>query len=255
MRTAIGRTPFPAIGKTMPGGTSSVSVILLCVASAAVLLCGDASAHRYIPNEGDHSTFENAIAISDINVSQVGYHEVTPALPRLWFSFSATEGQELHVELGVPQIDRLREYRPALAVLGPGLPAIEVPFAIPEGYGGWLFPTDDTGEPEAFHEPFTGTDSWLFPTKDLVLPSAGAYYVVAFVPSEQPGKLWMAVGTAEQFTLKDIFSLLDVIYRVRTFHEVFPFGGILFWAFLAVAAVLTALVSGVLYALKSAFAG
>lgn len=253
MKAVIIRTRLPAIQDVVPSGTHSVSAVILCVISAAALFCSDAFAHRYIPNQGDHSTFEDAIAISDVNVSQVGYQEVTPALPRLWFSFAAAEGQELHVELGVPQIERLREYRPALAVLGPGLPAIDVPFAIPDGYGGWLFPTDAIAEPEAFHEPFTGTDSWLFPAKDLVLPTAGAYYVVAFVPSEQPGKLWMAVGTAEQFTFKDIFSLLDVIYRVRTFHEVFPFGGILFWAFLAVVVVLTALASGALHILKSSF--
>ena len=102
---------------------------------------------------------ENAVFIDDASISHAVYHEVTEQTPRLWMTFDFEAGQEIYTQLGVPVLDRLAEFRPAFAVLGPGLPEIDLPFEIPDGLGGLLFTTDDIDEPEFFHEEFTGTDS------------------------------------------------------------------------------------------------
>jgi hypothetical protein len=104
---------------------------------------------------------------------------------------------------------------------------VDVPFAVPEGYGGWVFLSDDTA-PTEFHEPFTGTNSWILLEENLVLPTAGKYYVVAFDPAGSPGKLWVAVGESEAFGLSDIISLPATIKEVRKFHEIST-GGFGFW--------------------------
>jgi hypothetical protein len=187
-------------------------------------------AHKLIKDDGSHLDTANAIFVKDVSVSQVVYHVVPGAGDALWLSFGGQAGQELYAELGIPKIDGLENYRPAFVVLGPGLPAVDVPFDIPAGYGGWIFDTTGTPTPPVYDEKFTGTDSWKYPGQTYTLPATGRYYVVGYVPEGNAGKYWVAVGTKEKFTFKDIWELPDTISYVRCFHEVGPVGGLL-WFF------------------------
>jgi uncharacterized surface protein with fasciclin (FAS1) repeats len=95
-----------------------------------------------------------------------------------------------------------------------------LPFALPEGTGGILLKTDDVVEPQVFHEPFTGTDSWILRSKTLPLTEAGKYYIVAFAPQKEYGKLWLAVGRRESFGVGDLLKFGSWKARIRQFHEV-----------------------------------
>ena len=130
------------------------------------------------------------------------------------------------MSLGVPVIERLKDFRPALAVLGPGLPAVALPFEIPEGFGGLVFEAGTVTEPEVFHEPLTGTVSWVLFEDTVALPGSGQHYVVAYSPLGEPGKLWVTIGTREAFGLRDVIELPATVREVRAFHEV---GGQLRW--------------------------
>jgi hypothetical protein len=206
------------MNRTYRLGLLSLSMLML----AAPL----AWAHKPIFPGGRSCDQASAIAVEDITVSQVAYTELTEACPQLWLAFEATANQDLYLQIALPQIERFKNLRPAVAVLGPGLPSIDVPFSVPEGYGGYIFTTDDVTDPVAFHEPFTGTDSWILKEVNQALPNTGQYYIVAYIPSGQFGKIWVAFGKAEQFGLGDIFSLPETIKTVRTFHEVSGPGGI-----------------------------
>ncbi len=205
------------------------SVLWLVMTAFVLLTAEGAWAHRYIPYAGDHISAETAIPLRDIDVSQVAYHTATEAFPRVWFWFDAKADQIAKIQLGVPLIERFRDYRPAFALLGPGLPELALPFPAPEGLGGVLYSTESVVAPEVFHEEFTGTASWIFEMQSIRLPETGRYYLVAFASNGAPGKFWIAPGTLESFGIKDIAILPWVIYKVRTFHEVFPFGGLLAW--------------------------
>jgi len=208
-------------------------VSLYMTVVAALFVTPGAWAHRYIENDGSHTSVERALPLGDINVSQVAYHEVTADTGQIWLRFDADAGAVASIELGVPKIDRYADYRPAYVLLGPGLPALEnPPVTVPEGYGGIVFTSDDVADPEVFAEEFTGTDSWIFGRQEIPLPETGRYYIVGYVPSGEPGKFWIAPGTLEQFGFVDILTLPKVIYDVRTFHEVFFWGGLLGWAYL-----------------------
>lgn len=218
---------------------------LLLVITAGMVLCvtGNSWAHRYIPNEGAHNDAATAIPIGDINVSQVVYHTVAPDRQTVWLSFEGKKGDVAKIQLGVPYIKGLEAYRPAFALLGQELPAVEdIPFEIPQGYGGIIYTTDHITDPEIFDEEFTGTESWVFEMQEIILPADGLYYIVGYVPAGNLGKFWVAPGTLEKFGAKDIVTLPWIIYQVRTFHQIFPFGGILFWAMV----ILLALIGGVL---------
>lgn len=205
----------------------------------ALSIANGAWAHRYIPNRSIHADFDNAIPIGDIEISQVIYHTVTEKTPSVWLSFEAEAAAVAKIQLGVPYIDELEAYRPAFALLGADMPVLDgLPFEIPAGYGGVLYTTDDVATPDIFDEEFTGTKSWIFEMQHIELPADGLYYIVGFVPSGEAGKFWLAPGTAERFGFLDIVTLPYVIYNVRTFHQDFPFGGILAWGMVIVLSLL-----------------
>ncbi|HUW83695.1 MAG TPA: hypothetical protein VMZ31_12965 [Phycisphaerae bacterium] len=177
-------------------------------------------AHKPIFSDGSADDADSAIQIDDVTISQVTYHEVTEGATQVWLTFEGQANYVLTVQLGVPFIERLADFRPAVVVVGRYLTEADLPLEVPPGMGAAVWTTDDVAEPEFFHEPFTGTDSWILGEFQLALPATGRYYVAAYVPSGETGKLWVAVGEREQFGLEDILSLPAVIARVREFHEV-----------------------------------
>lgn len=178
-----------------------------------------ASAHLPIFDDGTAVDPGHALVIADIGLSQVVYHEVTEPVQPLWIAFDAVAGQELYFNPGVPALHRLKDYRPAFALVGPGLPAATLPFDIPAGDGAELYPTTDITDPEFFHEPFSGTASWILFKKTVPLPQSGRYYLVGYVPTGQSGKFWIAVGKREEFGPDAMATLSQDIARVRAFHE------------------------------------
>jgi len=165
-----------------------------------------------------HPDAASALKVEDPGVSQVVYTELTATAPTLWLTLEGKQGDPLYLSLGLPVLDRLRDFRPALALIGPGLPAASVPFAVPEGLGAAILTPD--GQPTFFHEPSTGTDSWILIEKEVSLPASGRYWVVAHSPTGEHGKLWVAVGVREAFGPKDFLTLPAVARDVRAFHEV-----------------------------------
>ena len=90
-------------------------------------------AHK--PSFGDSYTDPDlAFDIQDPNISIVLYDEVTCEEPLLWMSFEAVAEMEFYVQGGVPEIERLSDYKPTIAILAPGLPEPDqvLPFDVPE---------------------------------------------------------------------------------------------------------------------------
>ena len=185
-----------------------------------LILCARTQAHRPIFTEEKGIDAESAVRINKPQVSQVIYRELVDKRPQLWLTFEAEEEFDLFVQLGIPVIDRLKDFRPSFVVLGPDLPDVSLPFAVPEGLGGICFSTAEVEEPRFFHEHFTGTDSWILRSETVPLPSKGRYYVVAYSPENEKGKLWLSVGKKEQFGLLDWLSFGEWKRRIQAFHEV-----------------------------------
>lgn len=193
---------------------------LRVVGAAAVLLMATSSAGAHRPDfgAGEYAGPATAYVIEDPGVSIVLYREVTCERPELWMRLDGLAGMELYVQLLVPAIAGLEDYRPSLAVVGPGLPRSRPGIDLPPGTGAAVFATASV-EPVVFDEPFTGTRDWILVEETLLLPATGTYYVVAWDPGGATGKLAVAVGTREEFGLLDLFKFPGWRRDARAFHE------------------------------------
>jgi len=177
-------------------------------------------AHRPVFTEDAATDPETAIPLTEPAISQVVYREITEKSPQIWLGFDVPENFELYIQVGVPVIDRLKEFRPAMAVVGPGLPSEEVPFEIPEGTGTKVFPTKEVSKPRFFNEHFTGTQSWILRSETVSLKKPGRYYLVAYSPDKQTGKLWLSIGKKESFKAEHWEQFPTWRKLIREFHEV-----------------------------------
>jgi len=199
-----------------------------------VAVSGSSWAHNPIVIDGGPTDASTAYRVDDISVSRVAYHHAKPEQPFLWLTFDGKAGQKLDFQMGLPKLDRYAAIRPATAVLGPGLPTPpQLPFPVPEGMGAVVISTDGQ-TPIVFNEEFTGTVDWQFNEESVTLPQDGKYYMVSYLPSGGDGKFWVALGKTEAFGLWDLIRMPAIIVEVRTFHEIFPWGGILGWVYLVI---------------------
>jgi hypothetical protein len=177
-------------------------------------------AHHPIFTEDAAANPDTAIKIADPAISQVVYREITEESPQVWLTFQAEKDFKLFIQIGVPVIDRFKDFRPAMVVVGPGLPAQDAPFKLPENTGAKVFTTKEVEKPRFFHEHFTNTDSWILRSETITLPTAGRYHLVAYLPQKQTGKLWLSVGKKESFSLDDLKDFPTWTKRIQAFHEV-----------------------------------
>ncbi|HBO43292.1 MAG TPA: hypothetical protein DD670_05045 [Planctomycetaceae bacterium] len=189
-------------------------------------------AHRPLFTDDKATSAKTAIPVANPTISQVVYREITRESPRVWLALDVAEGFELFVQIGVPVLDRLKGFRPAMAIVGPGLSKDDRPFELPKDTGARVLVTGHVEKPRFFHEHFTGTDSWILRSETVILPKAGRYYLVAYSPDDQSaetaeeksvnrgGKLWLSVGKKESFTLRDLIDFPTWRRKIQAFHEV-----------------------------------
>ena len=163
----------------------------------ALLIALPAEAHK--PSFGIHPTLNSAFHVDDVDISMVLYQNITCDADQIWLHFDAVQDHEVFFQVGVPELDRLSDYQPELALIAEGLPALEdVPFDVPEGYGGIIFSADAT--PTPFYEPFTQTNSWIWIEEFFTMPASGNAWLVSYSPDQTTGKMWVAMGTIEDFS-------------------------------------------------------
>jgi hypothetical protein len=174
---------------------------VLIAGALALVTVHPASAHTPIFIERDINSPETAWPVGDYSISWAFYGRVIPARAPQYFSIEGRAGDRLYANLEVPRIAGLENFRPSIAVVGPGLPAFEAPrgLTVPESYGGIL--VDDPGAtPRAqFDEPFSQTSYYRGPQLDIQLPQTGRYYVVVRDETGGTGKYTLAIGTREVF--------------------------------------------------------
>jgi len=191
----------------------------------SLVSCLQVWGHRPIEAKEPPDRYQRALHIDRPDVSQVYYGDLNVEQPQVWFRFEVEANQEIYFSVGIPFVERLKDYRPAVALIGPGLEDSgsdpgQLPFEIPDKQGVAIFTS--RGEPRIFHEHVTGTDSWILIEATRTLPRSGTYFLVAYTQTDpKPGdKLWLTMGRKERFTLRDLFTFGRWKREIRAFHEI-----------------------------------
>lgn len=213
--------------------TKYIAQISVCVALFAMLApCAVAATawdYKPVVIDGTFRDAQTAHRIEAPEKGHIGYHQARVEAPALWFRFEGAFGDRVELQMGVPALDRYRQLRPAIAILGQDLPPLEevVPFEVPEGFGGVVYHTAEL-DIERYEDKFTGAVSWRFEKIDHILQSAGRVYMVGFIPMPQDpavqptfeeGKFWMTMGHEVNFKLRDLLRTYSNTAKIRKFFE------------------------------------
>ena len=185
---------------------------------ATTFLVGPAMAHK--PSfANNYSSPDSAFTVLDPDISIVLYAEMTCSEQELWMEMETGDRDEVWIELCVPMLDRLEDYRPSVALVAPGLPDAELPFALPDGMGATVIDTDDVTDPLYFYEPFTQTESWILYQGWLEVPQNEQVFLVSWNPDSFTGKLWVAVGKTEDFSDVTMDQFGEWIEKTQDYYE------------------------------------
>lgn len=156
-----------------------------------------AHAHQPYFEETDF-TADAAFAVADPSISTAVYGTLSTETDVDYFSFQAEAGRQIHLGIVIPAIAGQAQFNPTIALLGPGLPAAELPATIdtPPGAGALIL-RDQQSEPSVFFEPFSRTRYWERQDATVTVPADGQYTIALWHEDGAAGRYTFVLGQRE----------------------------------------------------------
>ena len=162
--------------------------------------------HKLISHNEMHTNFDSALEIPDHKISWAIYDNLGTNEAK-FYSFEAKKGDSFYASIVIPKINGLEEYSPSLVLMNSA--TIENDFISPESqlntekflYEG-RFPGDE------FYEPFGQVTYWERQEVRTEIPNDGTYFIIVLDEKNQKGKYSLAIGTIEDFSGSDFFTIL-----------------------------------------------
>ena len=151
--------------------------------------------HKLISHDDTHRNFESALKIPDHKVSWAIYENLGENEAK-FYTFDANKGDSFYTSIVVPKIDGLEEYSPTLVLVG------DDNFEKKKINYEKNFPGDE------FYEPFGQITYWERQEFKTEIPSDGTYFLIVMDEKNQSGKYSLAIGTIEDFSFVDFFTIL-----------------------------------------------
>ncbi len=178
-------------------------------------------AHKPV-NVNYPATREDPIIVNDHQISWAAYTELSTINEVDYYRLEVNEGEEIYANLLIPKIERLKDYDPTIALIGPGLPKdyevnnIQLQVKDDEGVIVKRYGSDSL---EEFYEPFTMTRYYVKQTLITKAPVTGSYHLTVFNEDNQKGKYVFAIGRKEVWRPAEIAKLPKTWWDVRIFME------------------------------------
>lgn len=168
--------------------------LLICFIGLLTLL-KVAYAHQPFFEEEDLTPADPWV-IQDVSISTAVYATLQSDQDVDYFTFEATQGQMIQLEMTIPQIDGLEAFAPTIALIGPGLPRPDLPdrILINNGMGAHLVEPSDATE---FFEPFGGRYYWKRQMGRIAAPETAVYTVAIWHEKGEVGRYVFVAGARE----------------------------------------------------------
>ncbi|MFN2363552.1 MAG: hypothetical protein ABR596_04570 [Halarsenatibacteraceae bacterium] len=203
----------------------SFSIVLIVL---MLILSFKSNVLAHVPLDTSKSAAkEDPIFVEDHQISWAAYNQLETAEDVDFYSFKAEQGEEIYFSMVIPVIDRYQNFKPDLALIGPGLENdyagydpnyinSSLKLAADEGI---IIVRDDNDDPDTFFEPFTRTSYWRRQKFLTAAPAAGTYYLAVFSGEKDRGKYTLAIGRKEVWGLKDLIRMPKIWWDTRIFVE------------------------------------
>ena len=162
--------------------------------------------HKLISHDNTHRSFDSALQIPDHKISWAIYEDLG-ANEAKFYSFDAKHGDSLYASIVIPKISGLEEYSPTLGLVGPGIFEND-PISFDTQLGAEKYYFDGKFPGREFYEPFGQVSYWERQEVKTEIIADGQYYIVVMDEKNQSGKYSLAIGTIEDFTGEDFFTIL-----------------------------------------------
>ena len=176
----------------------------------AVISSSPAYAHKLITHDDTHRSLESALHIPDHKISWAIYENLGPNEEK-FYSFEAKPGDSFYASIVIPKIAGLEEYSPTLVLINGSY--IEEDIALLESQAVMekvVYEGEFPGR--EFYEPFGQVTYWERQEVKTTLLTEGNYFVVVLDEANQAGKYSLAIGTIEDFSGADLFTILPTAW-------------------------------------------
>ena len=177
----------------------------------AIVSASPAYGHKLISHDDSHRSLDSALHIPDHKISWAIYENLG-ANEAKFYTFDAKKGDSFFASIVVPKISGLEEYSPSLLLMGGDKETVsnngdsasldEFQFKTQKSLYEGTFPGNE------FYEPFGQVTYWERQEIKTTLPYDGKYFVVVMDEKNQSGKYSLAIGTIEDFSGADLFTIL-----------------------------------------------
>jgi len=151
--------------------------------------------HKLISHDDTHRNFESALKIPDHKVSWAIYENLGENEAK-FYTFEANEGDSFYASIAVPKINGLEEYSPTLVLVGD------------DNFEKKKINYEKNFPGVEFYEPFGQITYWERQELKTEIPVDGTYFLVVMDEKNQSGKYSLAIGTIEDFSFVDFFTIL-----------------------------------------------
>ncbi len=180
--------------------------ILLLIFVFTLISIPSALGHKLISHDDSHRDFDSALVIPDHKISWAIYENLGVEETK-FYTFDAKKGDSLYASIVIPKLDGLENYSPSLILMNDDLYKGNLPTNnIESSVQKFLYEGNYPGN--EFYEPFGQVTYWERQEINTIIPEDGQYFILVLDEKNQSGKYSLAIGTIEDFSGADFFTIL-----------------------------------------------
>jgi len=180
--------------------------ILLLLFVFSLISISPAFGHKLISHDDSHRDFDSALVIPDHKISWAIYENLGVEETK-FYTFDAKKGDSFYASIVIPKLDGLENYSPSLILMNDDLYQGNMPTNnLESSVQKFLYEGDYPGN--EFYEPFGQVTYWERQEVNTIIPEDGQYFILVLDEKNQSGKYSLAIGTIEDFSGADFFTIL-----------------------------------------------
>ena len=180
--------------------------LFLLVFVMMLIAISPAYGHKLISHDDSHRDFDSALVIPDHKISWAIYENLGVEESK-FYTFDAKKGDSFYASIVIPKLEGLEKYSPSLILMNDDLYKGDGPSSkIESSVEKFLYEGDFPGN--EFYEPFGQVTYWERQEVKTIIPEDGQYFILVLDEKNQSGKYSLAIGTIEDFSGADFFTIL-----------------------------------------------